>query len=259
MEVIIRGIGAIGPGFNNWHELQSRLLENNLNPAERTQLPSLELLPPAERRRASPIIKAGIGAGLEACLDAGMPSYDIQTVFTSSGGDGANCVSICQQLATSDRLISPTKFHNSVHNTVAGYWGIATGCMRPSQVIGAGDGSFAAGLFEAAAQTLVSGKPCLLVSYDTSYPEPLNTYRRITDTAAIAAVLDLPGNCDSKYPGIQLTLGNDPTLTFSSNSSISIPTLSSLTMLSEVVNPRTRLAVIPFQPNHPLIVKVLSI
>ena len=33
---------------------------------------------------------------------------------------------ICEALATDEREVSPTRFHNSVHNASAGYWGIAT-------------------------------------------------------------------------------------------------------------------------------------
>ena len=33
---------------------------------------------------------------------------------------------ICETLATAERQVSPTRFHNSVHNAPAGYWSIAT-------------------------------------------------------------------------------------------------------------------------------------
>ena len=35
-------------------------------------------------------------------------------------------------LASAPTLLSPTKFHNSVHNAAAGYWTIGTGCMEAS-------------------------------------------------------------------------------------------------------------------------------
>jgi len=41
---------------------------------------------------------------------------------------------ICETLAGTDRLISPTRFHNSVpQRSGAGYWGIAMKCMAPLQ------------------------------------------------------------------------------------------------------------------------------
>jgi hypothetical protein len=93
------------------------------------------LLPPAERRRASRLVKAALGVGLEAINHAGADAAALATVFTSSSGDGHNCHALCETLASDDRQVSPTRFHNSVHNAAAGYWGIATGAMAPSQVL----------------------------------------------------------------------------------------------------------------------------
>ena len=58
-------------------------------------------------------------------------------------------------LASDDRQISPTRFHNSVHNVAAGYWSIATGAMTTSSVLSAFDASFGAGLLEALTQVVV--------------------------------------------------------------------------------------------------------
>ena len=256
IEVALRGIGAIGPGFNSWMELKDQLLGSNLNLNVKTKLPNPELLPPAELRRASAIVKAGLSAGLEACKDAELSAKELQTVFTSSGGDGSNCKAICEQLASDDPLISPTKFHNSVHNTVAGYWGIATGCMKPAQVISAQDGSFAAGLLEAAIQTIASQSRTLLISYDTSYPEPINSIRHIADTAAIALILDVPNDHYGRYPNLRLSLSTNNGTKECSTLSVPIPTLASLPLLDGVAHLGFRAIAIPYQPNKPLYVEV---
>ena len=91
-------------------------------------------------------------------------------MFSSSAGDGNNCHEICQALASNDRQISPTRFHNSVHNAPSGYWSIASGAMATSSVVCAYDASFGAGLLEALAQVVADGTRCVLVSYDTDYP-----------------------------------------------------------------------------------------
>ena len=77
------------------------------------------------------VVKLALAVGLEACAHAGAIPARLPAVFTSSGGDGRNCHEICAALASAERLISPTRFHNSVHNAAAGYWGIATGAPRP--------------------------------------------------------------------------------------------------------------------------------
>jgi hypothetical protein len=92
-------------------------------------------------------------------------------------------------LASNDRLISPTRFHNSVHNVAAGYWGIATGAMTTASVLSAFDASFGAGLLEALSQVVVDDTRSVLLACDTPYPEPLFSTRPIPDAFGIALVL----------------------------------------------------------------------
>ena len=87
------------------------------------------------------------------------------------------------------RELSPTRFSNSVHNAPAGYWSIATGAKRESNVLCAFDASFCAGLLEALAHVVVEEQPVLLVAYDTDYPEPLHAKRPIPDAFGAAFVL----------------------------------------------------------------------
>ena len=189
LNVYVAGIGALGPGFNHWDEARAQLTGEAPARPEKTRVPAPESLPPAERRRAGLAVKAALGVGLQALKAAGVPAGDLATVFTSSGGDGVNCHEICAALASSDRLISPTRFHNSVHNAPSGYWSISSGSMATSSVLCAYDGSFAAGLLEAMAQVATSQRPVLLIAYDTEYPQPLHGVRPIPDTFGIALLL----------------------------------------------------------------------
>ncbi len=70
------------------------------------------------------------------------------------------------------QAISPTKFHNSVHNAAAGYWTIGAGCTRAATALSAFDASFAQGLVEALAQ-LQEHEAVLLVGYDGPSSGPL--------------------------------------------------------------------------------------
>jgi hypothetical protein len=92
-------------------------------------------------------------------------------------------------LASAERQLSPTRFHNSVHNAAAGYWSIATGATPASNALCAYDASFAAGLLEALTQVAIERTAVLLIAYDASYPEPLRTVRPIPDAFAVAMVL----------------------------------------------------------------------
>ncbi len=127
--------------------------------------------------------------GAEAVAAAGADARQLPSVFTSSGGDGDNCHEICVTLAGNERLISPTRFHNSVHNAASGYWSIAYGCTAASTALCAHDGSFGAGLLEALAQLACGAETILLVSYDLDYPPPLRSHRPISDAFGIALLL----------------------------------------------------------------------
>jgi hypothetical protein len=185
----IEGIGLLGPGFNSWPQAANVLRGNESYQAARTQLPVVTLLPAAERRRAVPTVKLTLAAGAEAIAQSARSAASLATVFSSSSGDGQNIHAICETLASSERELSPTRFHNSVHNAPAGYWGIATGATAASTALCAYDGSFAAGLLEALAWVSCEQTPILLLAYDVDYPEPLRALRPIPDAFCVALVL----------------------------------------------------------------------
>lgn len=187
----IEGIGFLAPGLPDWPTARSVLRDEMPLTAAPSVLPAPSILPPAERRRASRVVKLTLAIGLEAAAHAGANVATLATVFSASGADGHNCHALCEQLATDDRQISPTRFHNSVHNAAAGYWGIATGAMAPCQVLCAYDGSFGAGLIDALGQVVLDRQPTLLIAYDSEYPVPLFAKRPVPDVAGIALLLTL--------------------------------------------------------------------
>ena len=201
----VEGVGLVGPGLAGWSAARARLA--GLEPFEpaRTSIPAPDLLPATERRRAGKTVKLALAAGLEATRMARREARSLATIFASSGGEAENCHEICEALAGEDRLISPTRFHNSVHNAAAGYWGIATGAMAPSDAIGAFDASFAAGLLEALVRLKAEpARAVLLIAYDTPYPRPLDDVRPIADSFAVALVLS--GEAREGVPRIEAAL-----------------------------------------------------
>ena len=186
----VLGVGLVGPGLAGWREARAILAGDAPHVHAPTVIPSPESLPPTERRRAGKCVRLALGAGLAAATDAGLQARELVAVFTSSTGDGENQHAICETLASDDRSISPTRFHNSVHNAPAGYWGIATGAMAAADSLAAFDASFGAGLIEAMGRVASTpDSPVLLVSYDAPYPEPLATTRPILDSFALGLVL----------------------------------------------------------------------
>lgn len=187
------GLGLIGPGLPSWDAAQAVLRgEAAADTAERTVVPAPMRLPPAERRRAGAAIRIALAAAEAACAHAEADPATLATVFASSSGDGANCHALCETLAAEDpaaRLVSPTRFTNSVHNAASGYWHIAVGSPEASTSLCGFDGSFAAGLVAALTQLRPDAAPVLLVASDTPYPEPLHATRPLPDTMGVALLL----------------------------------------------------------------------
>jgi len=185
----LQGIGLIGPGLPDWPSATRALAGREAYSPRPTVVPSPEGLPAAERRRTGNTVRLAVSVAQQALADAGLAPQGLPAVFSSSGGDGFICHEICATLASPDRQLSPTRFHNSVHNAAAGYWSLATGATAASTALCAYDGSFAAGLIEALALAATDGVAVILSAYDTSYPEPLNAVRPLPDAFGVAMVL----------------------------------------------------------------------
>lgn len=185
----IDAIGLLGPGLEHWEQAAPVLAGTLAWTAEATKVPLPDALPSAERRRCGMATRTALAVGQQALKSASIAGDRLATVFTSSGGDGVNCHEICAALATAERVISPTRFHNSVHNAPSGYWSIAAHAVAASTALCAHDGSFAAGLLEAMTQVQADAQPVLLLAYDTRYPEPLFGIRPIPDAFGVALLL----------------------------------------------------------------------
>jgi hypothetical protein len=192
----VQGIGLIGPGLTDWQSGARTLAGDEVYSPRPTSLPVPEGLPAAERRRVGATVKLGLSVAQQAVAAAGVDPTTLIAVFSSSNGDGTICHEICETLASADRQLSPTRFHNSVHNAAAGYWSLATGATAASTALCAYDGSFAAGLLEALVFVSAERVPVLLSAYETPYPQPLHAKRPIPDSFGVALVLTPTATAD---------------------------------------------------------------
>ena len=189
MRVHVEGVGILGPGLAGWESSRAILAGERAYVAAEAVLAASPLLPPAERRRCVPTVRLAMAVGSEAIAHAGRDAAGVATVFTSSSGDPGTIHQILETLASNERELSPTRFHNSVHNAPAGYWSIATGSREPSTSLAREDESFQAGLLEAAAECAVDGWTVALIAYDLPYPPPLDACRAITAPFGCALLL----------------------------------------------------------------------
>jgi len=189
LELAIEGIGVCASGMPDWAAARELLRSGSAHTAQPFERPAPASLTPNERRRAPDSVLLALAAAEQACAMAGRAPRDLQNVFASAYGDLAINDYLCTVLAHTPLELSPTKFHNSVHNAPAGYWTIASACMASSTALSAGSATFAAGLLEAATIAASEAKPVLYVAFDIAATGPLAALINCDAPFAVAFVL----------------------------------------------------------------------
>lgn len=192
LSATIESIGYWNNGLPSWQHAREFVATGTLPEGAATK-PSPQLLPPNERRRAPESVAVALEVALAACTDAGRDPATLPSVFTSTHGDLSITDYMCATLASDPTAISPTKFHNSVHNAAAGYWTIGAHCMQAATAISAYDASFAEGLLEALMQLNAGAKAVLLVGYDTGATGPLRSVHDCSGLLGGALLLSRDG------------------------------------------------------------------
>ena len=226
---------------------------------ETSEFPKLtpQLLPANERRRTTNYIKLA----LQVANKANIQNEALAAVFASSNGDFHITQHICHSLTVEPKYISPTQFHNSVHNAPSGYWAIAAKSSAASTSISAGDCTFSSGLLEAVTQVLCQQQDVLFVAYDYPAAAPLDKFSDMTEAFATAFVLSLNKTSQS-YGSIKLGLSNDNTeKSRCVNTSLntlqdSNPIAESLPLLEALCLKNTTTLYLPHLNNSKLIVEV---
>lgn len=147
-------------------------------------------LAPNERRRAPDSVLIALQVAEQAVAMSGHARSALASVFTSAHGDLPIVDALARTLAADPRLLSPTRFHHSVHNAPSGYWAMASGSHAASTALAAFDHSFGAGLLEALVQVACDEAPVLLAGCDTEAAGPLasvNTSRGLLGVALVLA------------------------------------------------------------------------
>ena len=190
LQLDVRGVGWWTPGVGDWDSAAALLREGTSLPVGGGPRPAAATLPPNERRRAPEAVLIACEVAGQACAMAACAPADLPCVFTSMHGDIAITDILCSTLATDPLGLSPTRFHNSVHNAPVGYWTVATGCHATSTAVSAWHGSIAAGLLEAAALAHADATPVLFAAYDIAAAGPLRDLLRSATPFGLALLLD---------------------------------------------------------------------
>lgn len=208
IELRVLGTGLWAEGLPGWPAARAVLRGETPWPAAMPGPPPITLLAPAERRRASASVRVAIGVAEEACAQAGLDAHATLSVFTSTHGELGLTDEICRVLASEPEALSPTRFHNSVHNAASGYWTIGAGCAEASTAISAWQASFGAGLLEAGVQAVCEARPVLMVAFDAAAAGPLASMATSGSLFGAALVL-APVEAAAAGPVLRLGLGGE--------------------------------------------------
>lgn len=185
-------------------QIAKRIIRGEGEPNEtKAPRPSTTLLPPTERRRIPDTVAIALEVAARACEAAERDPSRLPSVFASSHGDTPISDYMCATLAATPALLSPTKFHNSVHNAAAGYWTIAVRSRAPYTAVSAYEHTFAAGLMEAAMQAACERVPVLLVAYDIEAVGPLAEMSRCSGMLGVGMVVS-PTRPQKSVPALRL-------------------------------------------------------
>ncbi len=188
----IDGIAWWSPDLPDWERARAALRAEGAAPPAGTakaSRPSPALLAANERRRAPDSVLMALEVGARAAAESGHDLATLPSVFVSAHGDLPITDALCRTLAADPLLLSPTRFHHSVHNAASGYWAIGSGSPAASTALSAHETTFAAGLMEAACQCLADVQSVLLVAYDTEASGALASVNRSRGWLALAIVL----------------------------------------------------------------------
>jgi Beta-ketoacyl synthase, N-terminal domain len=195
----IDGIAFWSPQLPSWDAAREAFVENTLPAGPTHHRPAPAVMAANERRRASDSVLVALEVAAAAVAHSGHDATQLASVFTSAHGDLPITDALCRTLASDPMLLSPMRFHHSVHNAASGYWAIATACHAASTALAAYHHSFGAGLLEAAGQGALNGQPILLVGFDTEACGPLASSNRSRGLLGVALVLSAQRSVASRW------------------------------------------------------------
>ncbi|MEO5769251.1 MAG: beta-ketoacyl synthase chain length factor [Polyangia bacterium] len=173
----VLGLGAWTPGFPDaasWRQAQPRA--EVISPPPR--------LPARLRRRASLLTRMVAEVAAQATEQAGVSLQGLPVVMGSAYGELMTTMEMLEEMETGQPL-SPSRFHNSVHNTATGYLSMAADNQAPCTALAAGNDTVAMVLQEALALLADRGGDVLVVLADEQLPLEISS----TSQPPLAAAL----------------------------------------------------------------------
>ncbi len=128
----VRGLGLWTPGY------ATATAWCRGDPDLSVEAPEVDLLTGPLRRRATALTRMAVEVFQQATTEAGRDPATVPSVWATANGEHSTAIRILEMMRCGEGKLSPTRFHNSVHNTASGYASIATGNCAPSTTLTGG-------------------------------------------------------------------------------------------------------------------------
>ncbi len=128
--------------------------------------PGIDLLSGPLRRRATALTRMAVEVFRQATTEAGHDPATVPSVWATAHGEHSTAIRILEMMRRGEGKLSPTHFHNSVHNTASGYASIATGNCAPSTTLSGGAELVASTFLEGICRLEAGDKDVVLVLAD---------------------------------------------------------------------------------------------
>ena len=176
--VYVRGLGFWTPGYASpeaWCRGES-------DPS--VIAPEVALLSGPLRRRATGLTRVAVEVLHQAIRTADCEVSTIPILWATAHGEHTTAIKILDMMRSGEGKLSPTHFHNSVHNTASGYASIALGNCSPSTTVTGGVELVASTFLEAICHLETAAQDVAVVLAD----EPLLPPFERSEGAALLAL-----------------------------------------------------------------------
>jgi hypothetical protein len=169
--VYVRSVGLWTPGFASpeaWCRAEP-------DAEESANTPPARLLEGNLRRRAPGLSRMSVEVFEQAALRAGCDAAVTPSVWATAHGEHTTALRLLKMMLRGEGKLSPTHFHNSVHNTPSGYASIATGNVSSSTTLTGGAELVMSALLEAWCRLATGGGDVLVVLADERLETPFES------------------------------------------------------------------------------------
>lgn len=178
----VLGLGLWTPGYANL----SHWAEKQHDPE--VKKPPCAILPSRQKRGTSLVTRIGAEVIEQAATQSKVDLSQTMLVFGSAYGEIQTAVDQMEMIESEDGRLSPSRFKNSVHNTVTGLLSISLKNHGFGTAIAAGDSTFAMSLLEGLALLDDQGGSVIVAVADEAPDDPFGG-RELFDPLGIALCL----------------------------------------------------------------------